>query len=348
MGTRICRPIVIILAGGSGQEVGARIVRMVPNPISLIIVAYDTELDNRYQNELKNYFVKADINRASYTKEHPIGYPHIWNRLNVEMIPEVNSIVGGAAQQIELGSLIFVASIKRIIKSIRAALRSLASANLSNQAKSKGVNLVDDRIYCILVRSICGGMGSGTSIYLPYLVKKELSSNIIRDEMRFVLLDFIIAPDAFIPKVRDPIKAKASAHIFLHMMTEYYGKDSNDEFIFGEDPDLHIPAGKPASHITYYIGDRNLSSGRGRTILTLDECYDIIAKIIVALYQEPFFSSYWMQVKEFYSDSIKIISGQPAFLTGFGYTELLFDRDAIREWVKLNTTKRVLKMILGG
>lgn len=349
-GEEVARRILPIGLGGSGQKVIAKVLERVGEMVSVVYRVYDTQVLAEYAHRLEKYLIPADMVRAELILKHPEDYPKIEEVLRLEKIPPITN-TEGTGQFLSQGTLLFVATLPKFIENIKKAVEPLLSGTLATDVRSSGRKLADSRLYCIVVRSCAGGTGSGPHALIMWLLRHLLVS-LLGHSSRLVLIDLVIMPEAFESHVEDKMKIYANAGAFLHMLSEYNRHDRPPVvFEFGDDPELHIQVGGGlSSDITFLVSNRNLScdSGRGATILSLGEIYDMVANFIALHSTSPMISQFYAQYGNIQQEAYTMLKHQPTIFSSLGYTEAIFRGKVCRDWLILNETRAIFKEIKGG
>lgn len=352
----VARKILLLSWGGTGQEIAFRVrkgLEKLPNgkifPCQIRI--FDTDLKSTYFDTLNPYFVELNVSRAELIQRKPEEFPHISNHLRIEEIPSITS-TPGADQFISQGKLLFVASLEEVIGSIRTAIKPLLSPQLGSKLREVGVELVDDRIYIFVVRSLAGGVGSSVSDELIWLLHREMMK-LLHQRSKFILIDIMLRPEVFEGYVGDLEKIQSNAAASIWMKVEYNDKRTF-EIIYGEKPDLQIKlGGERGADLNFLISNRNLSGetdrpkGSGCAVLSLEEIYEICANFIL-LHFTPVMGSFYDIFANREHESINRIRGQLSIFSSFGLIFLKFPTTLIRDFLKVKFSLEVLKYLKGG
>lgn len=350
MTTKITRRVFAIGCGGTGQKVIAKTMDLEKNSESIVYRVYDTDVWAERAHSLRSIFIRANVEKAEMIRKNPHEFPKIADILRLEQIPSITN-TEGTGQFISQGMLLFVATLPEFINHIRTAVRPLLSGELPSRLRASGIELADERLYCILVRSCAGGTGSGPHAIITWLLKRELLK-LLGQSSRLMLIDLIVLPEPFEPKVNDKLKIYANAGSFLHMMSEYNRDDLPPrKFEFGDHPDLRITVGGgQASDLTILLSNRNLSSDtdRGNVILTEDEVYDQCAHFISLHASTPMISNFYAQFGDIQHETQTCLKNQPTIFSSLGYAEAIFKTKNAFDWIVMSKAKSILEKAVGG
>lgn len=344
------RRVLLFGLGGTGQAVAAKVKQTAGESPSLALRVYDTDILAKYADLLSSGFIQADVTRAEIIRTHPDEFPHIARILELEKIPAITN-TEGTGQFLSQGTLLFIATLPQFISHIQSSARPLLSATLPNRIREQGAELTDDRLYVFCVRSAGGGTGSGPNILITSLLRRELVS-LLGVSQRLMLVDIVILPEPFLTHVEDKNKVLANAGVFFHMVNEYSRYDGEPRILeFGEDPRYHIKVGGgPAADLMFLVSNRNLSAdtNRGASVLSLEEIYDMCAQFISLHLTSPMISDYYAAFGNIQQETREPIYGRPGVLSSFGCSEIIFNKDAARDWLTLTGARACVTKVLRG
>ncbi|MEM5831121.1 MAG: tubulin-like doman-containing protein [candidate division WOR-3 bacterium] len=349
---KIARKVLCLMFGTGSQEVAVRAKRMIFEYLNSLepfqMRIYDTHLKSSYYDELIPYFIQLNPQRAELIRTNPQEFPLIANHLRLESIPPITS-TPGTGQFLSQGKLLFIASLKEIRDSIIKAVTPLLSSQLEAKLAQLNIQLIDDKIYVFLVRSLAGGVGSGSIDELTFLVRDELQK-LLQNRSRFILIDILIRPEPFESHVQDKEKIWANAGVAITTKAEYNNFHRKYRAKYYEN--LIIEMGGKGADFNFLISNRNISgetdrTESGSTILTLEEVYELIAHFIF-LHYTPMIGNFYEYFANIEHESHVEIRGQPAIFSSFGLLILKFPARLINEYLKHVFAIKILKHLLEG
>jgi len=352
---RKVRRLLLLLVGGTGQEVGYRVLThpdYYPTPTAIIVV------DDRCEfPELRPYFVRVAKKRAkTILRELLQGtgrFMRFAQHLRFEELPEIKK-EPGAHQEGPLGYFYFLCTLPYLRDPCRLAVDKLLAPDLAERCRAEGYELEEDLLYVIVVRSACGGQGGG-SLSLPVgLVAREAlwvlgrdDYDILDDDVR--ILDLVCGYEPFLglPAV-DKEKLEVNTGVFLADLLRQALLEPGQERIEVEGLDgeiERIPEG--IQRLTFWLsGRRSSSDEQFAAVVHRESVFTMMADFVVRHIAGNLVSKIYDQYSNLTTRAT--VRGQPAILNTFGMPEITFDVEWLQELLTWARTERILGHALYG